>query len=110
MSTASAFSTGGRAEGRLKEIKNEKMDKDCDSCCRGRGFDCLVRISTRAACGQSPYRRRIADGARRPVGAASRVRALLQHFAPDGRYRNHLPDGRWYSCTPSNEFQHIKRS
>ena len=44
------------------------------------------------------------------VGAASRIRTVLQHFAPDGRYRDHLPDGRWYSCSPPNEFQHIKRS
>ena len=29
---------------------------------------------------------------------------------PDGRYRNHLPDGRWHTCSPPNELQHIKRS
>ena len=39
----------------------------------------------------------IAGHARRPVGAASGIRTVLQHFAPHGRYRNHLPDGRWHS-------------
>ena len=50
------------------------------------------------------------DHTRRPGGAASRIRTVLQHFASDGRYRNHLPDGRWHACSPPNELQHIKRS
>jgi hypothetical protein len=45
-----------------------------------------------------------------PVGAASGIRTVLQHFAPHGRYRNHFPDGRWHACSPPNEFQYIKRS
>ena len=57
--------------------------------------------------------RRVDEGLPTTQGGPSAqagIRTVLQHFAPDGRYRNHLPDGRWHSCSPPNEFQHIKRS
>ena len=34
---------------------------------------------------------------------------LLQHCAPDGRYRHDLLDGRRRSCSSPNGLQHIKR-
>jgi len=30
--------------------------------------------------------------------------------APDSRYRNHLPDGRWHPCSSLYRLQHVKRS
>src|SRR5207253_6467839 len=50
---------------------NEKVDKSCNSCCRGRGFRRLVCISARAACGQSTCCRSIAHRTIRLVAAAS---------------------------------------
>jgi hypothetical protein len=49
-----------------------------------------------------------AERTRRLVSAASGVRAVLQHFAPDRGDRNHLPDGRWHSRSSFYELQHVK--
>src|SRR5262249_3596957 len=76
-----------------RRCRNEDLDKACDSCCGGRGLGRVVCLSTGAPCGQPDCERSISIWTRRPVGAVFGIRNLLQHFASDGRYGNHLSNG-----------------